>query len=162
VAPKPQPLPAVKQSGWIRQPLDRFIRRANKVRAKPREESRVATIGSGQDLETKIFSASGRGRIFPLTSIFIEIHTCHRQATHRGSCERPVHWICEDNRECHRAIGNATITGLSRCPKRRSLGEDVEFARHFVPLSRSQPLSRSVCQPGGNFRDKSHSFPHRA
>jgi Protein of unknown function (DUF1553)/Protein of unknown function (DUF1549)/Planctomycete cytochrome C len=25
VAPKPQPLPTVKQSGWIRQPLDRFI-----------------------------------------------------------------------------------------------------------------------------------------
>jgi hypothetical protein len=25
VAPKPQPLPAVKRSGWIRQPLDRFI-----------------------------------------------------------------------------------------------------------------------------------------
>jgi Protein of unknown function (DUF1553)/Protein of unknown function (DUF1549)/Planctomycete cytochrome C len=25
VAPKPQPLPEVKQSGWIRQPLDRFI-----------------------------------------------------------------------------------------------------------------------------------------
>jgi hypothetical protein len=25
VAPKPQPLPAVNESGWIRQPLDRFI-----------------------------------------------------------------------------------------------------------------------------------------
>ena len=25
VPPKPQPLPAVKQAGWVRQPLDRFI-----------------------------------------------------------------------------------------------------------------------------------------
>ncbi len=35
-------------------------------------ESRGTLTGSGLDLETKIFSASGRGRTFFLTSLFIE------------------------------------------------------------------------------------------
>ncbi len=36
-------------------------------------ESRGTLTGSGLDLETKIFSASGRGRTFFLTSLFIEL-----------------------------------------------------------------------------------------
>ena len=36
-------------------------------------KSRGALTGSGLDLETEIFSASGRGRTFFLTSLFIEL-----------------------------------------------------------------------------------------
>jgi hypothetical protein len=36
-------------------------------------ESRGTLTGSGLDLETKIFSASGRGETFLLTSLFMEL-----------------------------------------------------------------------------------------
>ena len=36
-------------------------------------ESRGTLTGSGLDLETKIFSTSGRGKSFLLTSLFIEL-----------------------------------------------------------------------------------------
>src|SRR5229473_3408211 len=46
---------------------------ANKHRRTLSSKSRGTLTGSGLDLETKIFSASGRGRTFFLTSLFIEL-----------------------------------------------------------------------------------------
>src|SRR5271163_3177282 len=46
---------------------------ANKPQRTLSSESRGALTGSGLDLETKIFSASGRGGTFFLTSLFIEL-----------------------------------------------------------------------------------------
>jgi hypothetical protein len=46
---------------------------ANKPRQTSRANWRGTLTGSGLDLETKIFSASGRGRTFFLTSLFIEL-----------------------------------------------------------------------------------------
>jgi hypothetical protein len=45
---------------------------ANKPQRNPSSESRGTLTGSGLDLETKIFSPSGRGGAFFLTSLFIE------------------------------------------------------------------------------------------
>lgn len=45
VAPKPQPLPAVKRSGWARQPLDRFIlARLEKESLQPSPEADKASL----------------------------------------------------------------------------------------------------------------------
>jgi hypothetical protein len=45
VAPKPQPLPAVKQAGWVRQPLDRFIlARLEKEGLNPSPEADKASL----------------------------------------------------------------------------------------------------------------------
>jgi len=45
VAPKPQPLPAVKRSGWARQPLDRFIlARLERERLEPSPEADKAAL----------------------------------------------------------------------------------------------------------------------
>jgi hypothetical protein len=53
-------------------PEDQAVRgRAN--RTEKTFERIEGTIGSGLDLETKIFSPSGRGRSFFLTSLFIEL-----------------------------------------------------------------------------------------
>ena len=41
--------------------------------SKPFERNPGALTDSGLDVETKIFSASGRGRTFFLTSLFIEL-----------------------------------------------------------------------------------------
>src|SRR5260370_42468729 len=46
---------------------------ANKPQRASRANRRGTLTGSGLDLETKIFSASGRGRTFFLTSLFIEL-----------------------------------------------------------------------------------------
>src|SRR5882757_10633276 len=46
---------------------------ANKPQRTLSSESRGTLTGSGLDLETKIFSASGRGGNFFLTSLFIEL-----------------------------------------------------------------------------------------
>ena len=48
-------------------------RKGRQTRAKPFERNRGALTDSGLDVETKIFSASGRGRTFFLTSLFIEL-----------------------------------------------------------------------------------------
>src|SRR5258708_4665887 len=51
--------------------------KATEMTNKPRQTSRAnrrgTLTGSGLDLETKIFSPSGRGRTFFLTSLFIEL-----------------------------------------------------------------------------------------
>src|ERR1039458_5947767 len=47
--------------------------RADKPEQNPSTEIGGALTESGLDLETKIFSASGRGRTFFLTSLFIEL-----------------------------------------------------------------------------------------
>lgn len=45
VAPKPQPLPAVKQNGWVRQPLDRFVlARLEQESLKPSSEATKAEL----------------------------------------------------------------------------------------------------------------------
>jgi hypothetical protein len=46
---------------------------ANKPRRTLSSESRGTLTGSGLDLETEIFSASGRGGTLFLTSLFIEL-----------------------------------------------------------------------------------------
>jgi len=46
---------------------------ANKPEQNPSSESGGHTHSSGLDLETKIFSPSGRGGTFFLTSLFIEL-----------------------------------------------------------------------------------------
>ena len=51
---------------------DETHRKGRQARAKPVERNRWALTYSGLDLETKIFSTSGRGRTFSLTSLFIE------------------------------------------------------------------------------------------
>src|SRR5713101_8242607 len=53
---------------------------ANKHRRTLSSKSRGTLTGSGLDLETKIFSASGRGRTFFLTSLFIELIDCREGA----------------------------------------------------------------------------------
>jgi hypothetical protein len=45
-------------------------------RAKSQSKSGDARIGSGLDIETQLLSASGRGRSFFLTSLFIELIDC--------------------------------------------------------------------------------------
>ena len=48
-------------------------RDGKQARAKPLQRIGRHTYSSGLDLETKIFSPSGRGRSFFLTSLFIEL-----------------------------------------------------------------------------------------
>ena len=52
---------------------DELHRDGKQPRAKPLEPIGGHTYSSGLDLETKIFSSSGRGRGFFLTSLFIEL-----------------------------------------------------------------------------------------
>jgi hypothetical protein len=54
-------------------PEDETHGKGKQARAKPLKRNRGALTVSGLDLETKIFSASGRGRGFFLTSLFIEL-----------------------------------------------------------------------------------------
>jgi hypothetical protein len=46
---------------------------ANRPQRSLSSKSRGTLTGSGLDLETKIFSAAGRGGTFSLTSLFIEL-----------------------------------------------------------------------------------------
>src|SRR5208283_1135536 len=66
-------LPSFKTRLVWSPPEDETHGKGKQARAKPLERNRGALTVSGLDLETKIFSASGRGRIFFLTSLFIEL-----------------------------------------------------------------------------------------
>ena len=66
-------LPSFKTRLAWSPPEDETHGKGKQARAKPLERNRGALTVSGLDLETKIFSASGRGRIFFLTSLFIEL-----------------------------------------------------------------------------------------
>src|ERR1700694_2831471 len=57
---------------WRRHHRQMNHRDGNQARAKPLERIGGHTYSSGLDLETKIFSPSGRGGTFFLTSLFIE------------------------------------------------------------------------------------------
>jgi hypothetical protein len=54
-------------------PEDESHGNGKQARTNLSSESRGTLTGSGLDLETKIFSASGRGETFLLTSLFIEL-----------------------------------------------------------------------------------------
>src|ERR1700694_1958284 len=58
---------------WRRHHRQMNHRDGNQARAKPLERIGGHTYSSGLDLETKIFSPSGRGGTFFLTSLFIEL-----------------------------------------------------------------------------------------
>jgi hypothetical protein len=66
-------LPSFKTRLAWSPPEDETHRKGKQARAKPLERNRGALTVSGLDLETKIFSASGRGGGFFLTSLFIEL-----------------------------------------------------------------------------------------
>jgi hypothetical protein len=55
--------------------------RANQPEQNLSIESRGTLTDSGLDLETQIFSASGRGETFFLTSLFIELIDPNREAS---------------------------------------------------------------------------------
>jgi kynureninase len=57
---------------------------ANQPEQNPSIESRGTPTESGLDVETKVFSASGRGRTFFLTSLFIELIDAGQPV---GGCE---------------------------------------------------------------------------
>src|SRR2546429_5586984 len=63
----------VSRLDWRRHHRQMNHRDGKQARAKPLERIGGHTHSSGLDLETKIFSPSGRGRTFFLTCLFIEL-----------------------------------------------------------------------------------------
>jgi hypothetical protein len=71
--PRPVSLALSQNSIGVVITEDETYRKGRQARANPLERNRWALTDSGLDLETKIFSTSGRGRTFSLTSLFIEL-----------------------------------------------------------------------------------------